>query len=99
MAKLSAYGRKEVVRFTKVWNGDDLSKKTRTTRAVMSDGIMLEKVQWYNDDGTIRPATWRKRGKIAVGMTPRDLIREYGQYNYVAKVLRDDLLDEYKGSK
>lgn len=92
MAKLGARGRTEVARYERmVGTGQD---RYRLTYALMSDGSVLKKAQWFNDDGTIRPGQWRQWGKIKPGLQASNLMERMRQWDgVVEKIIRKDLVD------
>lgn len=91
MAKLSARGRKELFRMEREINTPDGDNTTwqRKTRAVMSDGSVLEKwdVRFKPSTYDPRPSVysygWKLHGKLKAGKTIQDIIDGYVN-NHVA---------------
>lgn len=75
MAKLSAYGRKELQRYER-WstledpsNGDQ-GTEVRTEIAVMSDRRMLRKSAWYRDGRQQHASGWSQWKRAKEGYDP-----------------------------
>jgi hypothetical protein len=82
MAKLSARGRTVVVQFSYALDRgpeiDALCDWSRITRAVMSDGAILEKSDVrFRADGRRHSYGWKVRGKLKPGATGQQLLERY----------------------
>ena len=67
MAKLSAYGRQELIRIEKTTQGENeyYGKYTEIkTRVYMTDRTILQKTKIVYEDGKSFPSTWKKYGKV-----------------------------------
>ena len=89
MAKLSARGRKELVRLTKEINNPSESLLwERRTIALMSDGNILEKrdIQFlpneYHPKGEKHTWGWKNKGKAREGMTVEEFSKLYMDKGY-----------------
>lgn len=84
MAKLSARGRQEVARVERVGKGDaELMVWTRHTRALMDDGIVLNRmdVQWKGQRG-LEYGRWRVSGEVKPGLKPDDWLKAQRKSGY-----------------
>ena len=81
MAKLSARGRTvqvTTVREQTIIDPTALCDWRRTTRKLMSDGAVLEKLDVrFRDDGRKHSYGWKVRGKLKAGLTAADYARIY----------------------
>ena len=94
MAKLSARGRTEVMRFSKETEGDGLDLiKRKTTIAIMSDGNILKKFTtwwkniYHNNGMERRDGGWSVSGKFKKGLDlPMSTNKYYEQYEKIGYV-------------
>ena len=84
MAKLSARGRKEVVRLSHAGEVDrELVSWEKVTVALMSDNTVLEKRDVrFRSDGRPHTWGWKVRGKLAQGKTPAQWEAAYRAKGY-----------------
>ena len=83
MAKLSARGRKELVRVTReVEPKEEGRPAMRISRALMSDRTVLKKVDYKHADGMKHSTGWKVEGKAKEGVTPERFAELYAAHGY-----------------
>lgn len=85
MAKLSARGRKELARVTKVVfpGEEELTSQRRYTLSLMSDGVILEKIDVvFRSDGKKHSYGWKVRSKVKESVTPEKFVAVFEKKGY-----------------
>lgn len=90
MARLSARGRTELVRVSKaedVTDSDSVVTWRRYTKALMSDGTILEKVDVrFKSDGSRHSYGWKAKGKAKKGLTAEQFVEVFAKAGYTKEV-------------